>query len=174
MPGSRQISGLAPLTCDRGGYCDGDHPADSRPLIETGVTGSGDGTSTALAAYESHDGGALPSRDGTIEDPTLREKVKLRRREKLRITDSAASMVRKARSSFSTPAPLRRRSRAPCAASESDHHYQRPQHRRRTGWNCRRSNSHWGTLRSLTSERFELYYGHFLLLTFWCCQASCR
>ena len=61
MPGSRQISGLAPLTCDRGGYCDGDHPADSRPLIETGVTDSGDGTSTALAAYESHDGGSSPA-----------------------------------------------------------------------------------------------------------------
>jgi DeoR family transcriptional regulator of aga operon len=39
-------------------------------------------------------GGALPSRDGALEDPTLREKEKLHRREKLRIADSAASMVK--------------------------------------------------------------------------------
>jgi DeoR family transcriptional regulator of aga operon len=39
-------------------------------------------------------GGALPSRDGAIENATLREKEKLHRREKLRIADSAASMVR--------------------------------------------------------------------------------
>ena len=39
-------------------------------------------------------GGALPSRDGAIEDPALREKEKLHRREKLRIADSAASMVK--------------------------------------------------------------------------------
>ena len=39
-------------------------------------------------------GGALPSRDGVLEDPTLREKEKLHRQEKLRIADSAASMVK--------------------------------------------------------------------------------
>ena len=39
-------------------------------------------------------GGALPSRDGALEDPTLREKEKLHRQEKLRIADSAASMVK--------------------------------------------------------------------------------
>jgi DeoR family transcriptional regulator of aga operon len=39
-------------------------------------------------------GGALPSLDGTLEDPTLREKEKHHRQEKLRIADSAASMVK--------------------------------------------------------------------------------
>jgi DeoR family transcriptional regulator, aga operon transcriptional repressor len=39
-------------------------------------------------------GGALPSRDGVLEDPTLREKEKLHRQEKLRIANSAASMVK--------------------------------------------------------------------------------
>jgi DeoR family transcriptional regulator of aga operon len=39
-------------------------------------------------------GGALPSRDGALEDPTLRVKEKLHRQKKLRIADSAASMVR--------------------------------------------------------------------------------
>jgi DeoR family transcriptional regulator of aga operon len=39
-------------------------------------------------------GGALPSRDGALEDPTLREKEKLHRQKKLRIAESAASMVR--------------------------------------------------------------------------------
>jgi DeoR family transcriptional regulator of aga operon len=39
-------------------------------------------------------GGALLSRDGAIEDPTLREKERLHHREKLRIADSAASMVK--------------------------------------------------------------------------------
>ena len=39
-------------------------------------------------------GGALPCRDGVLEDPTLREKEKLHRHEKLRIADSAASMVK--------------------------------------------------------------------------------
>ena len=39
-------------------------------------------------------GGALPCRDGALEDPTLREKEKLHRQEKLRIADSAASMVK--------------------------------------------------------------------------------
>jgi len=38
-------------------------------------------------------GGALPSLDGALEDPTLREKEKLHRQEKLRIADSAVSMV---------------------------------------------------------------------------------
>ena len=39
-------------------------------------------------------GGALPSRHGALEDPTLREKEKLHRQKKLRIAGSAASMVR--------------------------------------------------------------------------------
>jgi DeoR family transcriptional regulator of aga operon len=39
-------------------------------------------------------GGALPSRDSALEDPTLREKEKLHRQKKLRIADSAASMVK--------------------------------------------------------------------------------
>jgi DeoR family transcriptional regulator of aga operon len=39
-------------------------------------------------------GGALPAREGALEDPTLREKEKLHRQEKLRIADSAASKVK--------------------------------------------------------------------------------
>ena len=38
-------------------------------------------------------GGALPSREGALADPTLREKEKLHRKEKLRIAEAAASMV---------------------------------------------------------------------------------
>ena len=38
-------------------------------------------------------GGALPAREGALEDPTLREKEKLHRREKLRIAEVAAGMV---------------------------------------------------------------------------------
>ena len=38
-------------------------------------------------------GGALPSREGALADPTLREKEKLHRKEKLRIAESAAAMV---------------------------------------------------------------------------------
>ncbi len=38
-------------------------------------------------------GGALPSREGALADPTLREKEKLRRKEKLRIAAAAAAMV---------------------------------------------------------------------------------
>jgi DeoR family transcriptional regulator, aga operon transcriptional repressor len=38
-------------------------------------------------------GGALPARDGALEDPTLREKQKLHRKEKLRIAEAAANMV---------------------------------------------------------------------------------
>ncbi|HMC32517.1 MAG: DeoR/GlpR transcriptional regulator [Acidobacteria bacterium] len=38
-------------------------------------------------------GGALPSRDGALADPTLREKEKLHRKEKLRIADAAAKLV---------------------------------------------------------------------------------
>ena len=38
-------------------------------------------------------GGALPSRDGALADPTLREKEKLHRKEKLRIAEAAARMV---------------------------------------------------------------------------------
>jgi DeoR family transcriptional regulator, aga operon transcriptional repressor len=38
-------------------------------------------------------GGALPSREGALADPTLREKEKLHRKEKLRIAASAAAQV---------------------------------------------------------------------------------
>jgi DeoR family transcriptional regulator of aga operon len=38
-------------------------------------------------------GGALPAREGALEDPTLREKEKLHHREKLRIAEAAARMV---------------------------------------------------------------------------------
>lgn len=38
-------------------------------------------------------GGALPSREGALADPTLREKEKLHRREKIRIAEAAAAMV---------------------------------------------------------------------------------
>ena len=39
-------------------------------------------------------GGALPSREGALEDPTLREKEKLHHQEKLRIADCAAEKVK--------------------------------------------------------------------------------
>jgi DeoR family transcriptional regulator of aga operon len=39
-------------------------------------------------------GGALPSRDGALEDPTLREKEKLHRKEKIQIAAAAAQMVK--------------------------------------------------------------------------------
>jgi DeoR family transcriptional regulator, aga operon transcriptional repressor len=39
-------------------------------------------------------GGALPAREGALEDPTLREKEKLQRAEKLRIADAAARLVK--------------------------------------------------------------------------------
>src|SRR5271155_1741156 len=38
-------------------------------------------------------GGALPAREGALEDPTLREKEKLHRREKLQIAAAAVRMV---------------------------------------------------------------------------------
>jgi DeoR family transcriptional regulator, aga operon transcriptional repressor len=38
-------------------------------------------------------GGALPAREGALEDPTLREKEKLHRREKLRIAEAASRVV---------------------------------------------------------------------------------
>ena len=38
-------------------------------------------------------GGALPARDGALEDPSLREKEKLHRKEKLQIASAAARMV---------------------------------------------------------------------------------
>jgi DeoR family transcriptional regulator, aga operon transcriptional repressor len=38
-------------------------------------------------------GGALPAREGALEDPTLREKEKLHRKEKLRIAAAAAKLV---------------------------------------------------------------------------------
>ena len=40
-------------------------------------------------------GGALPAQDSALDDPTLREKEKLHRKEKLRIADAAVRMVRK-------------------------------------------------------------------------------
>src|SRR6476646_759953 len=43
--------------------------------------------------HRSH-GGALPAREGALEDPTLREKEKLHRREKLHIAAAAARMVK--------------------------------------------------------------------------------
>ena len=39
-------------------------------------------------------GGALPSREGALEDPTLREKEKLHHQEKLRIAENAAERVK--------------------------------------------------------------------------------
>jgi DeoR family transcriptional regulator of aga operon len=42
--------------------------------------------------HRSH-GGALPARESALEDPTLREKEKLHRKEKLQIAAAAASMV---------------------------------------------------------------------------------
>jgi DeoR family transcriptional regulator, aga operon transcriptional repressor len=42
--------------------------------------------------HRSH-GGALPSREGALADPTLLEKEKLHHKEKLRIADAAAAMV---------------------------------------------------------------------------------
>src|SRR5437879_10013002 len=39
-------------------------------------------------------GGALPSREGALEDPTLREKEKLQREEKVRIAASAVRLVK--------------------------------------------------------------------------------
>ena len=38
-------------------------------------------------------GGALPAREGALEDPTLREKEKLHRKEKIQIASTAAQMV---------------------------------------------------------------------------------
>ena len=38
-------------------------------------------------------GGALPARDGALEDPTLREKEKLHHQEKVRIAEAASRMV---------------------------------------------------------------------------------
>jgi DeoR family transcriptional regulator of aga operon len=43
--------------------------------------------------HRSH-GGALPAREGALADPTLREKEKLHRKEKLRIAGAAAAMVK--------------------------------------------------------------------------------
>ena len=39
-------------------------------------------------------GGALPAREGALEDPTLREKEKLHRQEKMRIAENAAERVK--------------------------------------------------------------------------------
>src|SRR5258705_8349964 len=39
-------------------------------------------------------GGALPSREGALEDPTLREKEKLHHHEKLRIAECAVEKVK--------------------------------------------------------------------------------
>ncbi len=43
--------------------------------------------------HRSH-GGALPAREGALEDPTLREKEKLHSQEKMRIAENAASRVK--------------------------------------------------------------------------------
>lgn len=43
--------------------------------------------------HRSH-GGALPAQDGALEDPTLREKEQLHRKEKLHIAEAAASLVK--------------------------------------------------------------------------------
>lgn len=43
--------------------------------------------------HRSH-GGALPARDGTLEDPTLREKEQIHRQEKLHIAAAAAQIVK--------------------------------------------------------------------------------
>lgn len=43
--------------------------------------------------HRSH-GGALPARDGALVDPSLHEKGKLHRKEKLRIAEAAAAMVK--------------------------------------------------------------------------------
>ena len=42
-------------------------------------------------------GGGLPAREGALEDPTLREKEKLHRKEKLRIASAAARLVKEGR-----------------------------------------------------------------------------
>jgi DeoR family transcriptional regulator, aga operon transcriptional repressor len=87
-------------------------------------------------------GSALPSRDGALEDPTLREKEKLHRQKKRRIADSAASMVKEGQVIILDSGPTTTAIARPSLLSESDHHHQRRQHHRRTGRNCRRSNSH--------------------------------
>jgi DeoR family transcriptional regulator of aga operon len=56
--------------------------------------------------HRSH-GGALPAREGALEDPTLREKEQLHRKEKLHIAAAAARLVKEGQSSFSTLAPPR-------------------------------------------------------------------
>src|SRR5437879_13870096 len=43
--------------------------------------------------HRSH-GGALPAREGALEDPTLLEEERLRRKEKLRIAACAAGLVK--------------------------------------------------------------------------------
>src|SRR5439155_17649130 len=43
--------------------------------------------------HQTH-GGALPAREGALEDPTLLEKERLRRKEKLRIAACAAGLVK--------------------------------------------------------------------------------
>jgi DeoR family transcriptional regulator, aga operon transcriptional repressor len=43
--------------------------------------------------YRSH-GGALPARESALEDPSLREKEKLHRKEKMHVAAAAANMVR--------------------------------------------------------------------------------
>jgi len=59
----------------------GDHPKDLDVLQAHG------------RIQRSH-GGALPARESALEDPTLREKEKLHRKEKLQIAAAAARMVR--------------------------------------------------------------------------------
>src|SRR5208337_1055397 len=58
-------------------------------------------------------GGALPARDGALEDPTLREKEKLHRKEKLQIAAAAAHMVTEGQVVSLIPALQRLASPAP-------------------------------------------------------------
>ena len=48
-------------------------------------------------------GGALPSREGALEDPTLREKEKLHHQEKMRIAECAVEKVKEGQVLSSTP-----------------------------------------------------------------------
>ncbi len=78
-------------------------------------------------------GGALPSREGALEDPTLREKEKLHHQEKLRIADSAAQKVKEGQvlilDSGTTTTAI---ARSPAQFQEPDDHHECREHRRRT------------------------------------------
>ena len=65
-------------------------------------------------------GGALPARESALEDPTLREKEKLHRQEKMRIAQNALQKEsKKVRSSYWTPAPPPPPSPGLCAISKN-------------------------------------------------------